>query len=68
MSQLVAGFHSFVGLAAVFVAYTTVLAPENFSTGIVGSLPINSLIEISLDVSIGALTFSGSVIAFLKLA
>lgn len=67
MPQLVAGFHSFVGLAAVFVAYATILAPENFSIGIAGSLPINSLIEISVSVSIGALTFSGSVIAFLKL-
>ncbi|WP_341792298.1 NAD(P)(+) transhydrogenase (Re/Si-specific) subunit beta [Rickettsia endosymbiont of Gonocerus acuteangulatus] len=67
MPQLVAGFHSFVGLAAVFVAYATVLAPENFAIGIAGSLPISSLIEISLGVSIGALTFSGSIIAFLKL-
>ncbi|MCC8377581.1 MAG: NAD(P)(+) transhydrogenase (Re/Si-specific) subunit beta [Rickettsia endosymbiont of Graphium doson] len=67
MPQLVAGFHSFVGLAAVFVAYATVLAPENFAIGIAGSLPPSSLIEISLGVSIGALTFSGSIIAFLKL-
>lgn len=67
MPQLVAGFNSFVGLAAVFVAYATVLAPENFAIGIAGSLPISSLIEISLGVSIGALTFSGSIIAFLKL-
>lgn len=67
MPQLVAGFHSFVGLAAVFVAYATVLAPENFAIGIAGSLPTSSLIEISLGVSIGALTFSGSIIAFLKL-
>ncbi|HJD65192.1 MAG TPA: NAD(P)(+) transhydrogenase (Re/Si-specific) subunit beta [Rickettsia endosymbiont of Diachasma alloeum] len=67
MPQLVAGFHSFVGLAAVFVAYATVLAPENFAISIAGSLPTSSLIEISLGVSIGALTFSGSIIAFLKL-
>ncbi|MGX6960196.1 MAG: NAD(P)(+) transhydrogenase (Re/Si-specific) subunit beta, partial [Rickettsia endosymbiont of Pentastiridius leporinus] len=67
MPQLVAGFHSFVGLAAVFVAYATILVPENFSIGIAGNLPINSLVEISLGASIGALTFSGSVIAFLKL-
>ncbi|XVN40526.1 MAG: NAD(P)(+) transhydrogenase (Re/Si-specific) subunit beta [Rickettsia endosymbiont of Argas persicus] len=67
MPQLVAGFHSFVGLAAVFVAYATILSPENFAIGISGNLPINSLVEISLGVSIGALTFSGSIIAFLKL-
>ncbi|HJD56455.1 MAG TPA: NAD(P)(+) transhydrogenase (Re/Si-specific) subunit beta [Rickettsia endosymbiont of Pyrocoelia pectoralis] len=67
MPQLVAGFHSFVGFAAVFVAYATILVPENFSIGIAGNLPINSLVEISLGASIGALTFSGSVIAFLKL-
>lgn len=65
--QLVACFHSFVGLAAVFVSYATVLAPENFSIGISSSLPINSLIEMSIGVSIGALTFSGSIVAFLKL-
>ncbi|AGJ01370.1 outer membrane protein [Rickettsia prowazekii str. GvF12] len=65
--QLVACFHSFVGLAAVFVAYATILAPENFSIGISGNLPVNSLIEISIGVSIGALTFSGSIVAFLKL-
>ncbi|WP_341793342.1 MULTISPECIES: NAD(P)(+) transhydrogenase (Re/Si-specific) subunit beta [unclassified Rickettsia] len=67
MPQLVAGFHSFVGLAAVFVAYAAILSPENFAIGIAGNLPISSLIEISLGVSIGALTFSGSIIAFLKL-
>ncbi|MCC8369198.1 MAG: NAD(P)(+) transhydrogenase (Re/Si-specific) subunit beta [Rickettsia endosymbiont of Oxypoda opaca] len=67
MPQLVAGFHSFVGLAAVFVAYAAILSPEDFAIGIAGNLPISSLIEISLGASIGALTFSGSVIAFLKL-
>lgn len=67
MPQLVAGFHSFVGLAAIFVAYGAILSPEDFAIGIAGNLPISSLIEISLGASIGALTFSGSVIAFLKL-
>lgn len=67
MPQLVAGFHSFVGLAAVFVAYAAILSPEDFAIGIADNLPISSLIEISLGASIGALTFSGSVIAFLKL-
>ncbi|MFY9589259.1 NAD(P)(+) transhydrogenase (Re/Si-specific) subunit beta [Rickettsia endosymbiont of Halotydeus destructor] len=67
MPQLVAGFHSFVGLAAVFVAYAAILSPENLGIGIAGNLLVSSLIEISLGAAIGALTFSGSIIAFLKL-
>ncbi len=67
MPQLVAGFHSFVGLAAVLVAYAALLAPHNFSIGISGSLPVGALIEMSLGASIGAITFSGSIIAFGKL-
>ena len=65
--QLVAGFHSFVGLAAVLVAYAALLAPYNFSIGVTGSLPAGALIEMSLGAGIGAITFSGSIIAFGKL-
>ncbi len=67
MPQLVAGFHSFVGLAAILVAYSALLRPENFSIGVSGNLPVAALIEMSLGVTIGALTFSGSCIAFGKL-
>ena len=67
MPELVAGFHSLVGLAAVFVAISAFLNPEIFGLGIPGSIKIASLIEMSLGVAIGALTFTGSIIAFLKL-
>ncbi len=67
MPELVAGFHSLVGLAAVFVAISAFLKPEAFNLGTVGNIKLASLIEMSLGASIGAITFSGSIIAFLKL-
>ena len=67
MPELVAGFHSLVGLAAVFVAISAFLNPEAFNLGFPGNIKIASLIEMSLGASIGAVTFTGSVIAFLKL-
>ena len=67
MPELVAGFHSLVGLAAVFVAISAFLNPEVFNLGLPGNIKIASLIEMSLGAAIGAITFTGSVIAFLKL-
>lgn len=67
MPQLVAGFHSFVGLAAVLVAYAALLAPHNFNIGNIGAIPVGALIEMSFGAAIGAITFSGSIIAFGKL-
>ncbi|HJN84301.1 MAG TPA: NAD(P)(+) transhydrogenase (Re/Si-specific) subunit beta [Candidatus Pelagibacter bacterium] len=67
MPELVAGFHSLVGLAAVFVAISAFLKPEIFNLGTVGNIKLASLIEMSLGAAIGAITFSGSIIAFLKL-
>ncbi|MEO4002181.1 NAD(P)(+) transhydrogenase (Re/Si-specific) subunit beta [Mesorhizobium sp. CAU 1732] len=67
MPQLVAAFHSLVGLAAVLVAAAAVYAPESFGIGMVGAIHTQAIIEMSLGVAIGAVTFTGSIIAFLKL-
>src|SRR3954468_24586771 len=68
MPELVAAFHSLVGMAAVLVAAGAFYAPEAFDIGTPGHIHGASLIEMSLGVAIGALTFTGSVIAFLKLS
>ena len=67
MPELVAGFHSLVGLAAVFVAISAFLNPEAFNLGSSGNIKLGSLIEMSIGAVVGAITFSGSIIAFLKL-
>ncbi len=67
LPQLVAAFHSLVGLAAVFVAAAALNAPEAFNIGTAGAIHPESLVEMSLGLAIGAITFSGSLIAFAKL-
>ena len=68
MPELVAAFHSLVGMAAVLVAAGALYAPAAFDIGTVGAIHGQSLIEMSLGVAIGAVTFTGSIIAFLKLS
>ena len=68
MPELVAAFHSLVGMAAVLVAAAALYAPRAFDIGVPGDIHRASLIEMSLGVAIGAVTFTGSIIAFLKLS
>jgi NAD(P) transhydrogenase subunit beta len=68
MPELVAAFHSLVGMAAVLVAAGAFYAPEAFGIGQVGAIKRATLVEMSLGTAIGAITFTGSVIAFLKLS
>jgi NAD(P) transhydrogenase subunit beta len=67
MPQLVAAFHSLVGLAAVLTAAAAFYSPEAFGIGAAGAIRAQSLVEMSLGVAIGIITFAGSLIAFAKL-
>ncbi|HYD30820.1 MAG TPA: NAD(P)(+) transhydrogenase (Re/Si-specific) subunit beta, partial [Azospirillaceae bacterium] len=67
LPQLVAAFHSLVGLAAVFVAAAAFSSPEAYGIGTFGHIHGGSLVEMSLGVAIGAITFTGSIVAFAKL-
>ena len=67
LPQLVAAFHSLVGLAAVAVAAAAYYAPAEFHIGAPGAIHAGSLIEMGLGVAIGAITFTGSIVAFAKL-
>ncbi len=67
LPQLVAAFHSLVGLAAVFVAAAAFTNPAAYGIGVPGAIAMGSLIEMSLGTAIGAITFTGSIIAFSKL-
>src|ERR1700743_1154556 len=67
LPQLVAAFHSLVGLAAVCVACAAFAAPEEYGIGVRGNIHPESLVEMGLGLTIGAITFTGSIVAFAKL-
>ena len=67
LPQLVAAFHSLVGLAAVTVATAALYAPAAYGIGTVGAIKASSLIEMSVGTAVGAITFTGSIVAFAKL-
>ena len=67
LPQLVAAYHSLVGLAAVFVAAAAFYQPDAYGIGTFGHIPIGSLVEMSIGTAIGAVTFTGSIVAFGKL-
>src|SRR6202163_4599115 len=67
LPQLVAAFHSLVGLAAVCVAAAAFYAPERYGIGTPGNIESGSLLEMGLGTAIGAITFTGSIVAFAKL-